>query len=186
MSSLPARAGKVAAWLVANGRSTFRSWAFYVAVGSAVVTGIAAIDEDVRNNGVTILLPEVGVGVALSAVVLAAIAIFTTFFDDWYRRVLETASGSVRAALLPYRVVAVIAGWATLLGLVVAVTWPVLPAAAQAILLALATGLTVWAIAASVQLVELTMWHADQRAKLMRGVEDARLRVARMQQGKSA
>jgi hypothetical protein len=68
-----------------------------------VLAGVAAIEEDVRANAVTILLPEAGVGVALSAVVLAAMAVFTTFFDDYYRRVLETASGSVRAALLPYR-----------------------------------------------------------------------------------
>jgi hypothetical protein len=80
----------------------------------------------------------------------------------------------------------VLAGWATLLALVVALAWPALPMVAQAILFGLSTGLTAWAVAGSIQLVELTTWHADQRAILMRGVEDAKVRVARLRQERSA
>jgi len=34
-----------------------------------------------------------------------------------------------------------------------------------------------------VQLTTLTIWHADQRAKLMRGIEDAKLRVSGFRRG---
>jgi hypothetical protein len=169
-------------WLKRNGRSIFLSPDCYVGVASGVIAAAAATNRDVRANAVTILLPEAGIAVALSAVVLAAMAIFATFFDDWYRRVLEVASGSVGRALTPYRAVATIAGAATLVALIVALAWPALPAGLQAVLFGVATGLAAWAIAGCVQLASLTIWHADQRSQLMRGVEDAKLRVSRLKE----
>jgi hypothetical protein len=169
-------------WTRRNGSDVFLSVDFYVGVASGVGAAVSAMDHDVRANGVTVLLPEAGVAVALSAVVLAAMAILATFFDDWYRRVLETVSGSVGQALMPYRVIAWVAGTATVVALLTALAWPGMQPWLQAVLLGIATGLTAWTVAGCVQLTNLTIWHADQRAKLMRGIEDAKLRVSRIQE----
>ena len=169
-------------WIRQHGRSVFVSLDCYLGAGIGVITGAAATQKSVREGAVGVLIPAAGVSVALSAVVLAAIAILATFFDDWYRRVLEAASGSVAQGLTPYRVIAVIAGIATLVCLLVAVSWPVLTVGLQESLFGLAIGLTAWTVAGCVQLTNLTIWHADQRARLMRGVEDAKLRVSRLQE----
>lgn len=168
-------------WVRTTGRNVFISADCGVGIAGGVVAGIAATDKSVRANAVTILLPEAGIAVALFTVVIAAMAILATFFDDAYRRVLETASGSVGKALRPYRVVAVIAGAATLAALLAALVWPAVSTLLEAIFLGLATGLTAWTIAGCVQLTSLTIWHADQRSKLMRGIEDAKLHVSQLQ-----
>lgn len=147
-------------------------------IGGGLIAAVAGVSEPIRDSAVTILLAEAGLGVALFAVVLAALAIFATFFDDAYRRVLEMASGSIKAALLPYEAVAVVAGLATAVALLVALFWPALTAGLEVVLLGLASALALWSVVGSVRLVELTTWHAARRADLMKGVEDAKVKLA--------
>jgi len=149
-------------------------------IAGASAGAAVGFSEPIAKEAVTILLAEAAVGVALAAVVLAALAIFATFFDDSYRQVLEAASdrNSVRDATFPYEVVAVLAGLSTIAGLLVALAWPALPKAGEIAGLGIATGFSIWAIAGSIQLVGLTAWHAEQRATLMRALSDAKSQLA--------
>jgi hypothetical protein len=120
----------------------------------------------------------------LAAVVLAAVTVFATFIDNSYRRVLEEASDSMSAALLPYRIVATLSGISALIAILGALIWPGLPVAWKGIVLGVATGCSAWAIIGTVQLSSLTLWHAEMRARLMRGIEDAETLLARRRREK--
>lgn len=179
MTTHPARSPHV--WLAAHGRDVLLAPDAMVGLAAGVGAGVAVgFSKSIGKEAVTILLAEAAVGVALAAVVLAALAIFATFFDDSYRQVLEAASdrNSVRDATFPYEVVAALAGLSTIAGLLVALVWPALPPVGEIIGLGLATGLSIWAVAGSIQLVGLTAWHAEQRATLMRALGDAKSQLA--------
>lgn len=59
------------------------------------------------------------------------------------------------------------------MALLTALGWPMFGAAPQIAALALTVLLTVWSVARTVSLVEITIFHAEQRAALMRGIEEA-------------
>jgi hypothetical protein len=153
-------------------RTTFAASDF---VAGLLAGGFAlglCISADVRQQGVTILLAQAGVGVAVLGVVSTTIAIFATFFDGNYRRVLDAVGGLPRA-LMPYKVVAAVAALSVIGALTIALGWPTFSPVARAVLLACSTALTGWAVAGTVSLVGITSFHAEQRAELMRGAEDA-------------
>jgi hypothetical protein len=162
-----------------------RSWDFGVAV---LVGGLAVAfgqDEKVLDKGVTIALAAGAAGVAVLGVVLAALAVITAFFDGHYRRVLES-TGSIRRAMAPYLVTAGVAGAAALCALVTALGWPEFGSTLRIGTLALTVFLTAWAMAGTVSLVEITIFHAEQRAALMRGIEAAGdVRAARLTEARS-
>jgi hypothetical protein len=169
------------AWLRANGRILFLTWDAGAGAGAAVAAALlVGLNDNVAGQGVTILLAVAAVAVALFAVVLAAMAIFATFFDDSYRQVLQGAGdGSIRPAMFPYEVVAVLAGATTLLALLVALAWPGLPGGGQIAGMGAVFALAGWSIAGSIRLVSQTAWHAEQRAILMKAVADARTTLER-------
>lgn len=162
-------------------KATSLLWSADFGIGAATALGtgiLAFLCEGVLEVGPTALTTEAGVGVALLAVVIAGLAIFSTFFDDNYRRVLEEASGSVRQAMVPYQMVAGVAASAVLAAIGSVLVWPAAWTWLQALLLGLTTGLVAWTTVGGVQLVEITMFHAEQRAKLMRGIEDSKRQLS--------
>lgn len=159
-------------WLRQYGRGTFRSWDFLVALGfGAASFGLGFVDA-VRDAAVPILIAEAAIGVAVTATVFAALAVFATFYDGTYRRVLELAGG-FRSALMPYIVVGVVSAAAGVVGLVAALALPALGAWAIEVAIALPTFLCVWTLTGTVSLIELTLFHAEARAKLMAGADEA-------------
>lgn len=160
--------------------TTFASWDFAIGVGAGVFAALLSLSAGVREQGPTILLAELAVGLGVVAAVLSALAILTTFFDGHYRRVLEEVGG-IRRAMLPYLVVAAVAGICAVVALLVALGWPAFGAVVRTPLLGLATGLAVWTIAGVVSLVEITIFHGTQRAALMRKTDDlADIRAERL------
>ena len=134
--------------------TTFASWDFAIGVGAGVFAALLSLSAGVREQGPTLLLAELAVGLGVVAAVLSALAILTTFFDGHYRRVLEEVGG-IRRAMLPYLVVAAVAGICAVVALLVALGWPAFGAVVRTLLLGLATGLAVWTI---------TIFHGTQRA----------------------
>lgn len=140
---------------------------------------LAGASERVRDEAVTVLIAESALGAGLLAVVLAALAILVVFFDDYYRQILTAVPGGVAGAMLPYQTVAVVGAATAAIGLVTAVAWPTIPAFAQALLLGLTTWLLVWAAVGTVHLVNLTVFHGLQRARLLEAIHEARSRTKR-------
>lgn len=159
-------------WLRHYGRSTFRAWDFSAAAGIGLVSGLLGLSRAVRAAAPTVLLASAGVDVALTATILAALAIFTTLFDTSYRRVLE-AAGGVRDALMPYTTIAFVAASGTVVSLMSALGSPYLGKWADAAVIALSMLLTAWTVTGSASLVEQTHFHATQRASLLHGADQA-------------
>jgi hypothetical protein len=154
-------------------RNARNEWDGALGATCAIASAVIALDDNVRRSGVTILLAESAVGIAVLGAVLTALSVFATFFDGHYRRVLEGV-GSLTRAMRPYLIVAAVGGGATVVGVIGALAWPApIGEFGQALVLGVATGLCVWAVAGTISLVSLTVFHAEQRAELMRAVEDA-------------
>lgn len=112
---------------------------------------------------------------------LAALAIFTTLFDSSYRLVLE-AAGGFRRALMPYTAVAFVAALGTVAALLAALASPYLGKWPEALAVGISMLLTAWTLAGFASLVEQMHFHATQRAKLLKGADEAeqQIRAARM------
>jgi hypothetical protein len=141
---------------------------------------VLASSSAVRAQGVTIAVAAGACGVAVVSVVLGALAVISALFDGHYRRVLEMAGG-IRNAMRPYLVVSAVAGCTTVAAIVTALGWPIFGMWGQLLSLAFTVFLTGWCVFGMVSLVELTIFHAESRAKLMRGIEDAKaIRTSRL------
>jgi hypothetical protein len=176
---------KMLAWFKKYGGGTFKSWDFYVAVVCGLAAYVICGSKAVRSAAVPILIAEAAIGVALLAVVFGAIAVFATFYDATYRRVLDLAGG-FRSALMPYIVVAVIAALAGAVGIISALALPALDVIPFKLVSAASTLLCAWAITGMVSITELTLFHATERAKLMRGADEAEtIRAQRLREGRT-
>ena len=160
------------AWLKRYGRGTFRSWDFYVAIVCGVAAYFICGSKAVRTAAVPVLMGQAAIGVGLLAVVFGAIAVFATFYDPSYRRVLDLAGG-FRSALMPYITVAVISALAGAAGIIGALALPALGVFPTQLVCAASTFLFVWSVAGMVSITELTLFHASRRAELMGGADEA-------------
>ncbi len=164
-------------WVKKYGRRTFMSGDFGLGVVAALGFGVASgLDATLRGRGNDLLIAELGLGIAVVAVVLAALAILVAMLDEMYLRILEYAGG-VRAAVMPYRTVAVAAAWTSLVAAVGLFVFDVVPWWARSGLLALASGLAVWSLYGTVQLVGLTAKHGIWRGDLLGVIRDARRNI---------
>jgi hypothetical protein len=171
---------KARGWLGEFGASTFGAWDFKVGAIVGVVSVALASAHAVRDAATTVLLTSAGVDVAVTATILAALTIFTTLFDSSYRLILE-AAGGFRKALMPYTTVACVAALAALVALLASLAAPDLGQWPGALAIGVSMLLTAWALAGTASLVELTHFHADQRARLLKGADDAeQIRAARL------
>lgn len=159
-------------WLRDYGRDTFGSWDFIVSVGFGGVGFGLVFVPAVRRAAVPILITEAAIGVAMTATVFGALTVFTTFYDGAYRRVLEFAGG-FRSALMPYIVIGVVAAAAGLSGLIAALALPALGVWASAFAVAIPTLFCAWTLTGIVSLIELTLFHATERSRLMAGADEA-------------
>jgi hypothetical protein len=164
-------------WIREFGRTTFRAWDFEAGLGTGVLAAALALDQAVRAAAPTVLLASAGIDVALTATILAALSIFTALFDSSYRRVLE-AAGGVREALMPYTTIAFVAGLGTIVALISALASPYFGKWLDAAAVGVSMLLTAWTVAGFASLVEQTHFHATQRAKLLKGADDAEEIVA--------
>jgi hypothetical protein len=167
-------------WVLAHRQEIFSSVDFKLgAVTFVIVTVAAGASPNVRAAGVVVLLAEGALGMAVLAVSLTALAILVGLLDDRYRQVLEKATG-LRAAFTPYQEVAGVAALCALSAIAGAAMWAVelnAPLAAwlrQAVALGFVSGLAVWAIVGTAQLVNLTAFHGTERARLLEGIDHAR------------
>jgi hypothetical protein len=174
----------VRAWLREFGRDTFDSWDFKAAALCGAGALVASLSQDVRDASIPVLITEAAVGVALTSTVLGGMAIFATFFDGAYRMVLD-AAGGFRRALMPYAVVAAVAALATIVGTLAALALPALGRWPQILAIGASTLFCAWAVFGAVALVELTVWHAGERARLLRGVDEAAAIRAQRLRGRS-
>lgn len=162
----------IKAWLRTYGRGTFLSWDFFVAiVCGAAAAGMTSV-RVVRESAVTILIAEAAVGVALMAVVFAGMAIFATFYDSTYRRVLDLAGG-FRSAMMPYITVSVVSALSGGVGILGAFALPSLGDWTGDLVCGASTLLFAWSVTGVVSITGLTLFHAGERAKLMRGADEA-------------
>jgi hypothetical protein len=155
-------------------RDAVVGWDFGVGLvvgGGTVALGTIA---SVRADAVTIHITEAAICAGLLATILGGLAIFATFFDAGYRRVLEHADrDGLAGAVRPYLVVSIVAGAGTIVGVVAAIADPAVGGLGAAFVLGGPTLLCAWAVAGCVSLAELTLFHAKERAALLRGAEDA-------------
>jgi MFS family permease len=107
-----------------------------------------------------------GISVAILAVVIAAFAILAAFLTDEYSLVIKETLGDARRAFEPYTVVACVSGAAAFASLAGIFVWSVAPGWAQSLIMALASGLSMWAVVGSVQLVGITAMHGRHRARV--------------------
>jgi hypothetical protein len=159
-------------WLSEYGSTTFGAWDFKAALPFAGVAFGLTFVKSVHQAAVPVLFAEVGVGVAMTATVFAALALFATFYDGSYRLVLERAGG-LSQALMPYVTICVVAAVTALLALIAALALPAFGTVAAAFGLGVPTLFCTWTITGSISLAELTYFHAKERAELMAGADEA-------------
>jgi MFS family permease len=137
------------------------------AAGVAVVAAVdLSTSEEPRLRQTHLFDVTAGVSVAILAVVIAAFAILAAFLTDEYSVVIEQILGDARRAFEPYAVVASVAGAAAFVSVAGIFVWPVAPGWVQSLVMAFALGLSVWAVAGSVQLVGITATHGRHRARV--------------------
>lgn len=158
--------------LLLVGSTAFRGRDFLVGLAAACLTFGLCASQEVRRQGVTMLLAEAAVAIGVLAIVLTAMTVINGFIDGNYRKVLEAVGGAQRA-FLPFRVVAFVAAAATVAAIISAVGWPALSAWPRAGLLTLCCGLTAWSVAGVVSLIEIVIFHTEQRALLADTADEA-------------
>lgn len=144
------------------------SWDFQVAVPLGVLAGIfGALSVTARANASTAVIGMGAINVALLSVTLVAAQLLLTVEDENYVQVLTFASGSLKRAAQPYLIVAGVAGAGIAFSALSSLMWPPSPHWIAGCLLGIVVLLTAWTVGGTIQLIELTVWHADQRAKLL-------------------
>jgi hypothetical protein len=144
------------------------SWDFQVAVLLGVVAGaFGGVDTKVRANTSNAVIGMGAIDVALLSVTLVAAQLLLTVEDENYVQVLTLASGSIKKAAQPYLIVAGVAGLGIVFSALSSLMWPPSELWVAGSLLGIVVLLTAWTVGGTIQLIELTVWHADQRAKLI-------------------
>lgn len=142
-------------------------WDFGVGVvaGLAVFL-VARVNSELRDDGIGFLIAEGSLAVALLAVVLTALSILVAFLSEDYVLMLRRTEDGIEGALRPYKTVGVLSGTTSLIALLGALAWVASSPTAQAVILGLSSGLLVWTVAATVDLVLKTAWHGTMRSRL--------------------
>lgn len=130
---------------------------------------------EIQQQGRTLLLVEAGLGVAVLAVALTALSILVAFLGEEYVRILRQTELGIAGAIRPYRVIAVVSGSTTLAALVSILLWQVPGPDLRGLAVALSSGLAVWCVVGTVQLVGITAKHGEYRGRVPE-IRDAFLR----------
>jgi hypothetical protein len=168
------------AWLKANWKDTFRSWDFGLAVVAAVATFIGTLQsQSIQSNGLVFLGAIAALGIALTAVVATVLTLVVTLFDDTYRQAIQRTKGGWLAAVRPYRVVAFLSILTTIVAVTALLVWGVAFTWLKALILAASSGLAVWSLLGTADLIGLTSFHGEMRFMLLEGMDQARKALAR-------
>jgi hypothetical protein len=134
-----------------------------VVFGSVFVS--AYFDESLRR--LHLLDVAAVLGIAILAVVIAAISILTAFLTEDYGRLLrETFGGNLREVFFPYQVIALASSATTFLAIVGIFVWPSSPGWARALSLAVSLGFAAWSVVGTFELVGITAAHGRMRLRL--------------------
>ena len=144
------------------------SWDFQIALPLGVVAGVfGGLSATIRANAANAVIGMGAIDVALLSVTLIAAQFLLSMEDENYIQVLTIASGSIRKAAQPYLTVAGVAGIGIAFSAISSLVWPPTVLWIAGSLLGVVVFLTGWTVGGTIQLIELTMWHADQRARLI-------------------
>ncbi|MFN8223399.1 MAG: hypothetical protein U0R50_09175 [Gaiellales bacterium] len=158
---------------VAKLLAIFGSWDFVAGlVAGGVVFWLTGPYPDLVSESETIYVAVAAIGAGVLGVVLAALAVLVTFFDDLYRLVVSKTTGGFDAALFPYKVVAGLGGLCALVALGSLAASSQLSNSWGEFCFAVVLGLVTWTIVAMYQLVAITLHHGIARAKLHSIPED--------------
>jgi hypothetical protein len=146
--------------------------------GAGILGGIAGYfaitsSDELHKRAIDALLIQAGLGVAILAVALAALAILVSLLGAEYLVVLERADGGVSGAFFPYKSVAVVSCLAAIAALGSAFVWPLASSTVQGLLFGLSTLCTVWALVGTAQLAFITANHGTDRADVLREMREA-------------
>jgi hypothetical protein len=154
-------------------RNTFlRPWDFRLALITFVLVFVLAGKNAKLRASPHLLDVSIGLGIAVLAVVLAALSILVAFLTEDYAQILASAKPGVSGAIRPYAETALVSGLTTVVSVAGLFFWPIAPAWGRALTLAVALGFTVWAVVGTVELVGITANHGRLRARLPE-IEDA-------------
>lgn len=120
--------------------------------------------KPIQAEAEPIFLASSAIGLSTLAASFAGVALFVAVLENVrYRTMLNYVPGSLRGAVLPYRVMGFVALAATLAGLAAAVLWAALPPATWwlSVVFALPPALGIWCIVGTWQLFEITALHVQ-------------------------
>lgn len=147
-------------------REIFWSWDCGIAILAGTGSTVLLLLREVSVPRVTnVLLAMVALAMAVIALALTVMAILFAFTDREYHDLLERTTLGFMGALRPFMIVACIAAFAAAVGLAAALTWTEVVTGGKVALLGLTSGLTAWALAGTVQLIGLLIWHAKKKAE---------------------
>jgi hypothetical protein len=156
---------------------TLASWDLWVGLVAGPACGlVTALSAAVRGNGFTIALAAVGVDIAILGVVLVTMQLFLALLDADFALAIDNAGG-LDDATRPYLTVAKVAGVGALVAIIGAICWAVAPWWGAALIIGATVLLAAWAIAGTVQLVELSLFFSDKRGRL--SLAEAKARALR-------
>lgn len=139
------------------------------AIGTAagVLAGIAGHSvHGLLAHATNVVYAEIALAAAILAVVLTALSVLVAFLGDEFVAFLRTSGIGVEGAMRPYKVTAVISSLGVVVGLGTAIAWSVADPWTRDVLFATSTGLTVWAVVGTAQLIFLTAWFGQLRARI--------------------
>ena len=107
-------------------------------------------------------------GAGFAAIAIAVLALVAVWFDKEYGDILASAGGWA-TAMRPFKVVAIVGLFTSLVAVVGILLLPISPRWLQALILGVAGGLLAWALVGTMRLVDLLFRHGEARAKLLAG-----------------
>ena len=122
---------------------------------------------DSKLQGAHLLDVALGVGVAVLAVVIAAITILTAFLTEEYGVLLKETFGGYGEVFYPYRLIAAVASATVLVSGIGLFVWPSATGWEKALLLAFSLGLAAWSTVGTFGLVKITADHGEIKMRLL-------------------
>ena len=143
---------------------------------SGVAVGLLAeFFAQIESDGESDLLAFTAVGFAALAVALTALAIFVSFVNDTYLRILGTTrKGRMAGYVIPYLAAALISSAATTVGAVGALVYKAVPDWLRATILGLEVGLVVWSAWAVFQIIIEVASHGLNRYDITMAIQENR------------
>ncbi len=143
------------------------AWDFRLGAAVGVlVGGTTAYCSGVRGSG-SLLNVSTTIGIAILAVVIAAISILTAFLTEDYGIVLRKFYGDdLDRVFYPYKLIAFVSCLTVAVSILGLFLWPISGTALKAILLGFSLGLATWAIIGAFDLVRTTAGHGRLKLRL--------------------